>query len=101
MERSRIQGRVPNNPFAQALSVVAGLLVVGAAFFLGLVFLAIFLGLFAIAGIAIAARVWWIKRKLGRQAVATPDRRDDTVVLEGEYVVVEPPTEESGSEDRQ
>ena len=100
MEPEKIEGRVSNNPLAQALGVVGGLLVVGAAFFLGLVFLAIFLGLFVIGGTAIAARVWWLRRKLIRQAASAPDRQHDSTVVEGEYEVIDQDTERSAGEDR-
>lgn len=102
MEPFRIQGGQPKNLFTQAVSVIAGLLVVGVAFFLGLFFLAIFLALFVIAGIAIAARVWWLRRKVGGQAGHRASRRHDGSVLEGEYVVVDQSTKErvKESEDR-
>lgn len=68
--------------------VVAALVTIGitaAAVFLGAFLLAAFVGLAAIASLVLAARVWWIRRKMqqgGRSGGA-----DDSRVIEGEYTV--------------
>jgi membrane protein implicated in regulation of membrane protease activity len=57
----------------------------------GFFFFAAFLALFTLAVLAVAARFWWLRRKLrrhtesGSSATRTPGRSG---VLEGEYVVV-------------
>jgi hypothetical protein len=52
---------------------------------LGLAFGAMILSLAAIAGLALAARVWWQRRQLLRQQSKTPV---DTRVIEGDYRVL-------------
>ena len=62
------------------LAGVAGVLLL----LLGLVFGAMLLSLAAIVGLVLAARIWWLRRKLLRQTPQT-----DQGVIEGEYRVLE------------
>lgn len=85
------------NPFANALVVVVGIVMIGFSLVLGVVaFVAIgsiVLVLAAIMGI----RLWWLQRRLGKRATTEPGpvRRDaaDGDVIEGEYRVVSRDTE--------
>lgn len=87
--------RTPSNPFLQILSlVVLGAAMIGAVL-LGAVLLAGVLTVAVVAAIVISVRVWWLKRKLGKQppgpsadGVVGADRR----LIEGEYVVVHDPS---------
>ena len=64
--------------------------VLGVLFLLvGLAFGAVILSLAAIAGLALAARVWWVRRQLLRQQVQKPHTQSDVRVIEGEYRVLE------------
>ena len=53
---------------------------------LGLAFGAVILGLGVVAGLGLAARIWWLRRRLRRQG-ARPS--SSSVVVEGEYRVLE------------
>jgi hypothetical protein len=55
---------------------------------LGFVFGAVILSLAAIAGLAFAARVWWLRRRLLRQQ---PQNPADKGVIDAEYRVIHPP----------
>ena len=59
--------------------VFAGLLLL-----LGLAFGAVLLGLSLIAGLALAARIWWLRRRLQRSGA----EQVRTSVIEGEYRVL-------------
>ena len=66
--------------------ILAGML--GVLFLLlGLAFGAVILSLVAVAGVALAARVWWLRRQMLRQQ---PKHQTDVRVIEGEYRVIEP-----------
>lgn len=73
------------NPLARALTVAGVGLVVIAAFFLGLAVLAVLLGLATLASIGLAARTWWLRRRMRKSA---PKSR---ILIEGEYTVIEDP----------
>ena len=74
------------NPLAQAFGALLGLAVLVMSFFLGIVVLAVLVGLALIGGSVLALRMWWLKRRLQREAARQPD---DATVVEGEYSVVE------------
>ena len=64
--------------------ILAGVL--GVLFLLfGLFFSAVILGLVAIGGLVLAARVWWLRRQLLRQQ---PKQQAHMQVIEGEYQVL-------------
>ncbi len=77
----------PTNPFLQVLYFIVGGIVLIGAVLMGAVILAIALGIAIILGLVIYARVWWLKRKLGRSARSRRQAGDD--VLEVEYTVVD------------
>jgi hypothetical protein len=56
---------------------------------LGLAFGAVILSLAAVAGLGLAARVWWLRRQLLRQQPKQPHTQSDVRVIEGEYRVLE------------
>jgi membrane protein implicated in regulation of membrane protease activity len=83
--------------------VAAGVLVVAA--FLGALFLLVALGLFFIASIVMAIRIWRVRRQWQRATrqgggpTATSDRTEDrSEVIEGEYRVLGESRESRGTE---
>lgn len=69
------------NPIVRALAIVVGAGVLVAMFALGLMFFAVFAGIALVSGLVLAARLWWLNRKLGKaDAAGAP--------LEGEYRIV-------------
>jgi hypothetical protein len=77
------------NPLSQALSLlVFGLLLVGAVL-MGAVILAVVLGLAVIGAIALYARLWWLRRQMGRSEPARGARSANGSLIEAEYTVVE------------
>ena len=92
MDARRYTFGASGNPIIQGL----WLLVVGAglivAVFMGAVLLAAVLGLAVVASIVIAVRVWWLRRKLAKQAADAPAWSTDENgrrLIEAEYTVIE------------
>lgn len=86
-----------SSPLANALVLVVGALVIGVSIVLGVVaFVALALAAL-IMGTVIAARVWWLNRKLGRahnrQARQGQRHAAGGDVIEGEFRVVARDTE--------
>jgi hypothetical protein len=52
---------------------------------LGLAFGMVILGLGVVAGLGLAARIWWLKRRLAR----TGAQSEGSVIVDGEYRVLE------------
>lgn len=63
------------NPLARLLAALAAVVALVAAFFFGLVVLALAVGLGLLAWLALGLRVWWLRRQLGggRAAPGKPD----------------------------
>jgi hypothetical protein len=85
-------GPPPQNPLSRiAATIVAALMLVG-AFMLGLVALLILGGVAVVAGLAIWARVAWIKRQLRKNGVnLNPEpgvARESGHIIDAEYTVV-------------
>jgi len=68
---------------------LAGTIVMG--FFVG----AVLVGIAVLGGLALAGRLWWLRRKLGRAQAADAQRAADPSIIEGEFRVVE-----AGSDER-
>ena len=79
------------NPVMQAILAVVGLGLMGALFFLGLMFFAVFAAIAVIAGSIIWLRIWWIRRKAIKAGqpdpFAVPAKAKN--YLDAEYVVIE------------
>jgi len=67
---------------------LAGAIVMG--FFVG----AALVGIALLGGLALAGRLWWLRRKLRRAQTADAQRADPNVI-EGEFRVVEAASDES------
>jgi hypothetical protein len=77
------------NPLWQALSLlVFGLLLIGAVV-MGAVILMVVLGVAVIGAMALYARLWWLRRKLGRSAAARGAEPGMGTLIDAEYTVVE------------
>lgn len=72
-------------------AMVLGVLGLVAALLLGLFFFTFFLGVALVAGVALAARAWWLARKgaLAGGPAGSPDARRAGTTLDGEYRVLE------------
>lgn len=55
---------------------------------LGVMFFTAFLALFVLVSVVIGIRIWWLRRKLRRQARSSGQSSDTGGFLEGEYIVV-------------
>ena len=79
-----------SNPIANVLVILAGAVIVSLALILGFfAFLALGALVLVSAGI-VGLRLWWLRRKLARQAPVRPEtgKRPVAGVIEGEYHVV-------------
>lgn len=84
-----------NNPLARLLAALVAVLALVGAFFFGLVVLALAVGLGLLAWLALALRMWWLRRRLGAGPGAGPpgaqDRqagRREGQVIDADYEVV-------------
>jgi len=73
------------NPLANALVVVAGLLVVAASLVLGFFALIALLAFAAVVAAVVGIRLWWFGRKVRKAAEA---RGRESNAIEGEFVVI-------------
>lgn len=76
------------NPLVRILAAVGAVLLLGISLVLGAMIFLVFLGLAAVAAVALAVRVWWIRRKMARQprAGAHRGRSPETGrTIEGRY----------------
>lgn len=92
MVRHSSRGGIPvGNPIANVLVVIAGVLAIAASIVLGFFAFVALSAIVLVTAAIIGIRVWWLNRKLGRQAQkADPTARRPASggVIEGEYRVV-------------
>lgn len=92
MVRHSSKGGIPaGNPIANILVVIAGVLAIAASVVLGFFAFVALSAIILVTAAIIGIRVWWLNRKLGRQAPkadATTRRPASGGVIEGEYHVV-------------
>jgi uncharacterized iron-regulated membrane protein len=95
--------RTSANPFVKVLSLIAAGVVLVGAFFIGAVILAVVLGVAVVAGVALALRVWWIKRKLdrARPPADAPAAGAQGTLIDAEYRVLEERNEQADPESRE
>ncbi len=85
------KGPLPaGNPLANALVIIIGALAIGASLILGVVALVVLGSIILIFAALVGIRVWWINRRLSRQAKSRQRQADDrqSAVIEGEYRVI-------------
>ena len=82
------------NPLVRLLAAVAGIAAAVGAFMLGLVALAVILGVGLVFALVFWVRVWWLRRQLRRQGIEPEEmlreamKPDNGEVIEVEYTVV-------------
>lgn len=83
-----MQYQLPNDTpagwLARIVGAIVSIVVMAGLFFLGLTVFAAVAGLAFLVFIVLAIRVWWLRRKLRRQA-GGPRPQHTGVTLEGEY----------------
>lgn len=77
-----------NNPLANALVIVAGAVVIGLALILGFFAFLALSALVLVSAAVVGIRVWWLKRKLGRNESLRERSDDSGQVIEGEFLIV-------------
>jgi uncharacterized membrane protein YphA (DoxX/SURF4 family) len=86
------------NPLANVLVVIVGALVMGVSLVLGVVAFVALAGLVLVLAAIIGIRIWWFKRKLGKQYSASGNaqavRPEHIQIIEGEYRDVSRPDED-------
>ena len=84
------RGIPAGNPIANALVVIVGALAIAVSIVLGFFAFVVLAGIVLVLGSIIAIRVWWLSRRLRKQAGREPAPRNHAPggVVEGEYHVV-------------
>ena len=78
----------PMNPFSRALAVVTAVLALAAAFFFGLIVLALAVGFGLLFWLVFRIRLWWIRRHLPPIEARPETRQNQDEVIEAEYTVI-------------
>jgi type IV secretory pathway TrbD component len=76
------------NPFSRALAVVTAVLALAAAFFFGLIVLALAVGFGLLFWLVFRIRMWWIRRHLPPIEAKPETRQNQDEVIEAEYTVI-------------
>ena len=84
------------NPFVQALSLLLGVVLLIAAFFVGAFLLVIVLSIAAVVAAYVMGRVWWLKRKFLKSAgQKTTQSNESARVIDVEYTVIDDDKDET------
>ena len=75
------------NPIANVLVIIAGALVVGASIVLGFFAFLALSAIVLVTAAVVGLRLWWLNRRLGKNAPQSPKPAAEGVI-EGEYKVV-------------
>jgi hypothetical protein len=91
MNQSAYKIRVSDNPLIQFAGLIVGGLAAIAAVLLGAVLLSLLLGLALLGGAVLFARLWWLRRRMGKTARMRPRPGGSGAgdIVEVEYTVVE------------
>ncbi|MDZ7768453.1 MAG: hypothetical protein U5K38_04975 [Woeseiaceae bacterium] len=76
------------NPIANALVVIAGVVVIGLSLVVGFVMFVVLGSLLLVLGAIIGIRIWWLNRRLQKQAGqpgAATQHYESIEVIEGEF----------------
>lgn len=82
------RGLPAGNPLANLLVIVAGALVVAASVVLGFLAFVVLASIILVIAAIVGVRVWWLSRKLKKQAPQEQTEAQGHDVIEGEYHVV-------------
>lgn len=86
------KGYPAGNPIANALVIIAGILVIGVSIVLGFFAFLALSAIVLVSAAVIGIRAWWLSRKLGAAAPGTSSAAAgasaSVEVIEGEYRVV-------------
>ena len=88
MNAPRQTSGAANNPLLQALSLIVAATLLGVAFVMGAVVIALLLAVGAAIALTVAVRIWWLHRRLSRTAAGDASDPSAPQVIEGEYTVV-------------
>ncbi|HUO66221.1 MAG TPA: hypothetical protein VMV37_01735 [Gammaproteobacteria bacterium] len=75
------------NPLIQALSLVAAAALLVLAFLVGAILIGVLLAVGVVAALALAARSWWLQRRISAGAAGKAPGGAPGQVIEGEYTV--------------
>jgi hypothetical protein len=78
----------PTNPLSRLLAVVMAVLALVAAFFFGLIVLALAVGFGLLFWLGIRTRMWWIQRHMPPMEARPETRQNEDEVIEAEYTVI-------------
>ena len=78
----------PMNPLSRALAAVMAVLALAAAFFFGLIVLALAVGIGLLFWLGIRLRLWWMRRHISAFDTAPANRPQKGEVIDAEYTVV-------------
>lgn len=76
------------NPFSRALAGVTAVLALAAAFFFGLIVLALAIGFGLLFWLGFRMRMWWIRRHMPPMEARSETRQNQEEVIEAEYTVI-------------
>ncbi len=76
------------NPLSRALAAVTAVLALVAAFFFGLIVLALAVGIGLLFWLGIRLRLWWMMRQLPPRDAAPVHTSEKGDVIEAEYTVI-------------
>jgi hypothetical protein len=76
------------NPLIQALSLIVATGLLALAFLIGAVLIGVLLAVGAVAALSLAARVWWLNRKIRAAAAGDASVGPAPQMIEGEYTIV-------------
>lgn len=85
------RGFPAGNPIANVFVIIVGALAIGVSIVLGFVAFVVLGSIVAVLAAVIGLRIWWLNRRLRRQARKAPggERPAGGGVIEGEYHVID------------
>ena len=78
----------PMNPLSRVLAAIMAILALLAAFFFGLIVLALVAGIGLLVLLGIRLRFWWMKRHMPPSGVVPGNTQQQGEVIDAEYTVV-------------
>ncbi len=78
----------PMNPLSRVLATVMAVLALAAAFFFGLIVLALALGIGLLFWLGVRLRLWWMRRHTSPNDTVPAGTQQKGAVIDAEYTVV-------------